>query len=97
MGALAKRYKEEYLPKLARSTQDTDTSTIKVHILPRWEKTKLTDIPSVDWKTEATLSQQRDMMRHADIGTTLDYGGTPLEEMRPLHEAAAIGLKLKLP
>jgi integrase len=48
-------------------------------------------------KTQATLSQQRDLMRHGDIGTTMDYGGTPVEEMRPLHEAAAGGLKIKLP
>lgn len=41
----------------------------------------------------ATPSQQKDMMRHADISTTMDiYGGTPVDEMRPF--VAAIGSKL---
>lgn len=44
MDDLAKKYQEEYLPKLAKSTQDTDTSTINVHILPRWGKTKIANI-----------------------------------------------------
>jgi integrase len=75
-------------------------------IKPTAKKLKL---PTIGWhtqrhsyrawigKTKATLSQQRDMMRHGDVGTTMDYGGTPVEEMRPLQEAAAGGLKLKLP
>jgi integrase len=45
---------------------------------------------------DATMSQQRDMMRHVDIGTTAGYGGTPLEEMRPLVKAAAAKLRPKL-
>jgi integrase len=44
MGDLARRYKTEYLIKLSKSTQDTDTSTINVHILPRWENVKLANI-----------------------------------------------------
>jgi hypothetical protein len=40
------------------------------------------------------MSQQKDMMRHADIGTTDIYGGTPVEEMRPLVEAVSAKLKL---
>lgn len=44
MGDLAKRYTEEFLVKLAKSTQDTDKSMIDVHILPRWRETKLVNI-----------------------------------------------------
>ena len=38
---------------------------------------------------KATMSQQKDMMRHADIATTAGYGGTPVEEMRPFVDAVA--------
>lgn len=42
----------------------------------------------------ASPSQLKDMMRHADITTTMDiYGGTPIEEMRPF--VAAIGNQLQ--
>lgn len=70
---------------------------------------KTLKLPAIGWhtqrhsyrawvgKTEATLSQQRDMMRHVDISTTMDYGGTPVEDMRPLQDAVARGLKLKRP
>src|SRR4051812_49155398 len=51
MGDLAKRYKAEYLPQLAKSTQDTEASTMNVHILPRWEKTKLVDIRPAEVET----------------------------------------------
>ncbi len=40
--------------------------------------------------TTATPAQLKDMMRHADIKTTMDiYGGTPVNDMRPF--VAAIG------
>ncbi len=40
--------------------------------------------------TSATLTQQKDLLRHADVSTTGNiYGATPVEEMRPLHEAVA--------
>lgn len=59
VGNLARKYKEEYLPKLAKSTQDTDTSTINVHILPRWDKTKLGNVQPAeveDWIESLNLS-----------------------------------------
>jgi hypothetical protein len=43
----------------------------------------------------ATTSQQKDLMRHAALPTTMEYGGTPVEEMRPLVEAVSSRLKLK--
>lgn len=44
--------------------------------------------------TTATPSQLKDLMRHADIKTTMDiYGGTPVEEMRPF--VANIGAQLQ--
>jgi integrase len=43
----------------------------------------------------ATMSQQKDMMRHSDISTTDIYGGTPVEEMRPLVEAVSARLQPK--
>ena len=43
----------------------------------------------------ATMSQQKDLLRHADYATTANYGGTPVEEMRPLVEAVSSRLKLK--
>ena len=75
------------------------------HLKPAAEKLEL---PKVGWHLlrhsyrswisggTATLSQQKDMMRHSDISTTDIYGGTPVEEMRPLVEAVAAKLKLKL-
>jgi len=35
------------------------------------------------------MSQQKDMVRRADIGTTASYGGAPLEELRPQVKAVA--------
>jgi integrase len=62
-------------------------------------------LPKIGWHTfrhsykswlgggKATLTQQKDMLRHADISTTANiYGGTPVEEMRPLHEAVTARL-----
>jgi integrase len=66
---------------------------------------KLT-LPKIGWHTfrhsyrawigggNATMSQQKDMMRHADLSTTMGYGGTPVEEMRPLVDAVAKKLKI---
>jgi Phage integrase, N-terminal SAM-like domain len=59
MGDLAKKYKREYLPKLAKSTQDTDISMIDVHIVPRWGEVKLANIrpPEVEsWIESLDLS-----------------------------------------
>ena len=78
---------------------------LKDHIQPAAKKLKL---PHVGWHSfrhsyrawigggDATMSQQKDMMRHADIGTTAGYGGTPVEEMRPLVKAVAAKLRPKL-
>lgn len=58
-------------------------------------------LPKIRWHTfrhsyrawigsgPANLSQQKDLMRHADISTTMGYGGTPIEDMRPLNESVA--------
>ncbi len=51
MEDLAKRYMEEYLPKLSKSTCDTDRSMISVHILPRWKNTKLVNVRPADVET----------------------------------------------
>jgi integrase len=42
---------------------------------------------------DATLSEQKDLMRHSSIGVTMSYGGTPVEEMRPLVNAVAAKLR----
>ena len=42
---------------------------------------------------EATLSEQKDLMRQSSIGMTLQYGGTLLEQMRPLVNAVAAKLR----
>ena len=77
---------------------------LKDHIRPSASKLKL---PKIGWHTfrhsyrswigggKATMSQQKDMMRHADIATTAAYGGTPVEEMRPLVDAVAKKLRPK--
>ena len=62
-------------------------------------------LPKIGWHTlrhsykswqgssDAKPSQLKDMMRHADISTTMDvYGGTPVDEMRPF--VATIGRQL---
>ena len=51
MRELAKKYKNEYLPKLSKSTRDTDTSMIDVHIVPRWGDVKLPNIRPSDVET----------------------------------------------
>ena len=51
MGDLAKKYMAEYLPKLAKSTRDTDGSMIKVHILPRWKDVKLANLRPAEVET----------------------------------------------
>jgi integrase len=38
------RYEEEYLPKLAKSTQNTDGSMLRVHVRPKWGKTRIQEI-----------------------------------------------------
>lgn len=44
---------------------------------------------------DATLTQQKDLMRHSAMPVSDMYGRTPLEEMRPLVEAVSSRLKLK--
>ena len=44
---------------------------------------------------DATLSEQKDLMRQSSIGMTLAYGGTPVEQMRPLINAVAARLRRK--
>jgi len=46
----------------------------------------------------ATLSEQKDLMGHSSISTTLNvYGGTSLTQMRPLVETVADLLQPKQP
>jgi len=46
--------------------------------------------------SKATLTVQKDMMRHAEEATTANiYGRTPVKEMRPVVEKATKGLRLK--
>lgn len=71
---------------------------LKDYIRPAASRLRL---PHIGWHTfrhsyrawigggKATMSQQKDMMRHADVATTLGYGGTPVEDMRPLVDAVA--------
>jgi integrase len=48
--------------------------------------------------SEAPLSVQKDLMRHAEVATTADiYGHTPIEDMRPVAERATKGLRAKRP
>jgi integrase len=46
---------------------------------------------------DATLSEQKDLMRHSSIGVTMSYGGTPVEDMRPLVDAVAKMLRPSKP
>lgn len=90
MGDLAKKYREEYLPKLAKSTQDTDTSTINVHILPRWGETKLSNIRPADvedWIESLQLSTSargrtrrtmKQMLDHAMVWDMYPLGVNPM-------------------
>jgi integrase len=44
-------------------------------------------------KTGAAMDVQRDLMRHADIQTTMQtYGGTALDELRPINESVVESL-----
>jgi integrase len=65
-------------------------------------------LPNIGWHTfrhsykawiasgTATLTQQKDLMGQASIEIGLMYGGTPVEEMRPLNEAVASRLRPNL-
>jgi integrase len=44
MGQLCDRYLRDELPQLAWSTQQTNGSLVKLHIKPRWERTRLVDL-----------------------------------------------------
>ena len=48
--------------------------------------------------SQAELTVQKDMSRHADVGTTANiYGRTPIEDMRPIADSVASKLKIKRP
>jgi integrase len=78
---------------------------LKNYIRPAAKQLKL---PHIGWHSfrhayrswigggKATMGQQKDMMRHADISTTAGYSGTPVEEMRPLVEAIAQKLRPRI-
>ena len=64
MGTLIQKYRNKYLPGLAKSTQDTDGSMLKVHFEPHWRDTLITQVKAEhveDW-----------------IKTLLKQDGTPL-------------------
>src|ERR1035437_1097198 len=74
------------------------------HLKPAAEKLGL---PKVGWHLlrhsyrswlsggAATMTEQKDLMRHSSIPTTDLYGGTPIEKIRPLVEAVSAELKLR--
>jgi integrase len=99
------RVKSEWLfPSRITGGPRSADMILKDYIRPAAAKLKL---PKIGWHTfrhsyrawigggKATMSQQKDMMRHADIATTAGYGGTPVEEMRPLVDAVAKKLRPK--
>jgi hypothetical protein len=44
LGDVIKRYEEDVLPGLAKSTRGTDRSMLDVHIKPKWGKTLVTEV-----------------------------------------------------
>lgn len=82
------------------------TTALTKRIKPAAERAGL---PVVGWhdlrhsfrswiSSQAQLTVQKDMTRHADIGTTANiYGRTPVEDMRPIADAVASGIKFKPP
>ena len=59
MGILIQKYRDKYLTELAKSTQDTDGSMLKVHFIPRWETTLITHVRAEaveDWIKALKLS-----------------------------------------
>jgi integrase len=79
-----------------------DTILSKI-IKPVAEKLKL---PKVGWHTlrhsyrswlgttDAKLAQMKDLMRHSGAAMAMNYGRTPVDEMRPLNQAVASRLNL---
>jgi integrase len=60
LGDVIKRYMEQNLPKLAKSTQDTQNGELRIHIEPRWGDITLTEIHPGDvqqWLGTVKLSQ----------------------------------------
>lgn len=52
MGTLMQKYRDKYLSGLAKSTQDTDGSMLKVHFEPYWRDTLITQVKAEhveDW------------------------------------------------
>jgi integrase len=82
------------------------TTALTKHIKPAAEKA---GIPKIGWhdlrhsfrswiSSQAQLTVQKDMVRHADVTTTANiYGHTPVEDMRPVADEVASGFKLKRP
>ncbi len=82
------------------------TTALTKHIKPAAKRAAL---PVVGWhdlrhsfrswiSSQAQLTVQKDMARHADVGTTANiYGRTPVEDMRPVADAVASGIKFKPP
>jgi integrase len=74
------------------------------HIQPTAKKLGL---PHIGWHSfrhsyrswigsgDATVSEQKDMMRHSSIEQTMAYGGTQVEKMRPHVNAVAKKLRSK--
>jgi hypothetical protein len=60
MGELIERYRKDYLPDLAKSTQDTDGSMLKVHFEPRWANTQVVQICVEDVETRIKTLQGKD-------------------------------------
>ena len=60
LGAVIQRYREQNLPKLAKSTRDTQSGELRLHIEPRWGNSILTEIHPGDvqqWIETVPLSQ----------------------------------------
>jgi integrase len=104
--AYQKKSKSEWLfPSPVTGGPRSADMLLADHLKPAAEKLKL---PKPGWHLlrhsyrswiavgDATLSQQKDMMRHSAVSTTDIYGGSQIEEMRPLVEAVSAKLKLQL-
>jgi integrase len=60
LGDVIKKYMEQKLPKLARSTQNTQNGQLRIHIEPKWGEKVLTEIQPgdvQDWIETVKLSQ----------------------------------------
>jgi len=48
LGAVMKKYEEEYLPELSKASRQTDTSMFNATIRPRWEDVSINSIRAMD-------------------------------------------------